>query len=360
MGKIDKKSFAEFVKEHRMAKGLSQEELATKLNVSRAVVSKWERGIRYPNYEILEDLSLELGVTIQELYDGSKNEKKSNFNIGVLLIPFVLVGAIVGIVMVLHNRPVKETKPMQTSEEATTEAPTSAEEWTTESQVQLFENIDDFVGEYVMTKEPYAVLYLRPKDAMGNYNFSIQRESTWSGSLGGTYSYDEQTEILSLTIDDNDIVHVVIDLKQEADGKLHFAIPISDDVKDKLSRMGIEEKAMEDITLRFNKAISGPADDTIYGVAILFETENGKYVYFPMYGLIEISNPDDFDYYDLLHDKKITTGDTVFICIPNPAENFTNAGDGNISKATFTYIGASDFAPPECDREAIIKQLSEQ
>ena len=43
----------ENIKAVRKTKGLSQEELAIKLNVVRQTVSKWERGLSVPDSEML-------------------------------------------------------------------------------------------------------------------------------------------------------------------------------------------------------------------------------------------------------------------------------------------------------------------
>ena len=47
----------ENIKAARQAKGLSQEELAIRLNVVRQTVSKWERGLSVPDSEMLLSLS---------------------------------------------------------------------------------------------------------------------------------------------------------------------------------------------------------------------------------------------------------------------------------------------------------------
>ena len=41
---------------------LSQEELAARIGVSRQAVSKWERGLGYPDVSLINDLSSILGV----------------------------------------------------------------------------------------------------------------------------------------------------------------------------------------------------------------------------------------------------------------------------------------------------------
>ncbi len=60
------------IKELRTEKGLTQKELAEKLNVSTAAVSKWENGKGFPDISILEPLSAELGISITELVKGEK------------------------------------------------------------------------------------------------------------------------------------------------------------------------------------------------------------------------------------------------------------------------------------------------
>lgn len=50
------------IKNLRKEKGLSQEELAIKLNVVRQTVSKWERGLSVPDSSMLISLAEELGT----------------------------------------------------------------------------------------------------------------------------------------------------------------------------------------------------------------------------------------------------------------------------------------------------------
>ena len=76
--------FNEKLQELRRSKGLTQEELAEKLYVSRTAVSKWESGRGYPNIESLKELSRFFSVSIDELLSGEKllfiaeKENKSN------------------------------------------------------------------------------------------------------------------------------------------------------------------------------------------------------------------------------------------------------------------------------------------
>ena len=64
--------FHEKIQELRKQKGLTQEELAESLFVSRTAVSKWEQGRGYPNIESLKAIAKFFGVTIDELLSGDE------------------------------------------------------------------------------------------------------------------------------------------------------------------------------------------------------------------------------------------------------------------------------------------------
>ena len=64
--------FHEKLQELRKQKGLTQEELAEVLFVSRTAVSKWESGRGYPNIESLKAISKFFRVTVDELLSGEE------------------------------------------------------------------------------------------------------------------------------------------------------------------------------------------------------------------------------------------------------------------------------------------------
>ena len=76
--------FGEKLQELRKSRGLTQEELAEILYVSRAAVSKWESGRGYPSIDSLKEISGYFSVTIDDLLSGEKllsiaeKENKSN------------------------------------------------------------------------------------------------------------------------------------------------------------------------------------------------------------------------------------------------------------------------------------------
>jgi transcriptional regulator with XRE-family HTH domain len=59
-----------FISELRKSKNMTQKELAEKLNVTDKAVSKWERGIGYPEITITPLLAEQLGVSVNELLLG--------------------------------------------------------------------------------------------------------------------------------------------------------------------------------------------------------------------------------------------------------------------------------------------------
>lgn len=64
--------FHEKLQELRKKKGLTQEELAQSLYVSRAAVSKWESGRGYPNIDSLKTVANFYAVSIDELLSGEE------------------------------------------------------------------------------------------------------------------------------------------------------------------------------------------------------------------------------------------------------------------------------------------------
>ena len=64
--------FHETLQELRKQKGLTQEELAEALFVSRTAVSKWESGRGYPNIDSLKAIAKFFSVTIDQLLSGDE------------------------------------------------------------------------------------------------------------------------------------------------------------------------------------------------------------------------------------------------------------------------------------------------
>ena len=60
----------------RKEKGLSQEDLGKKINVTRQTISNWELGGTFPNPEQLKLLSKEFQISIDDLLDNDYKKDK--------------------------------------------------------------------------------------------------------------------------------------------------------------------------------------------------------------------------------------------------------------------------------------------
>ena len=67
----DKKTFGSFIKAKRTEKNYSQKELAEMLFVTEGAVSKWERGVSYPDITLIADLCRALDISEHELITAS-------------------------------------------------------------------------------------------------------------------------------------------------------------------------------------------------------------------------------------------------------------------------------------------------
>ncbi len=71
----------ENIKKYRQQKGMSQEEVAARLNVVRQTISKWEKGYSVPDSAMLIKLAEVLDVSVAELLgdeSSSNNEMEKN------------------------------------------------------------------------------------------------------------------------------------------------------------------------------------------------------------------------------------------------------------------------------------------
>ena len=101
--------FHEKLQELRKSRGLTQEELAEALYVSRTAISKWESGRGYPSIDSLKEISSYFSVTIDDLLSGEKilsiaeRENKANMqNICGLLLGIIDICTFLLIVLPLY------------------------------------------------------------------------------------------------------------------------------------------------------------------------------------------------------------------------------------------------------------------
>ncbi|MDD6070905.1 MAG: helix-turn-helix transcriptional regulator [Clostridiales bacterium] len=77
---MDTKKFACFVAERRKELNMTQKELAAKIHVTDKAVSRWERGLGFPDINTIEDLANALNVSIVELMKSERPTENVSVN----------------------------------------------------------------------------------------------------------------------------------------------------------------------------------------------------------------------------------------------------------------------------------------
>ena len=77
-------TLGERIKNYRQMVGLSQEGLAEKINVSRQAITKWENDSGIPDIDNLISLSKVMGVSLDELVMGEKENDISDIKKGAI------------------------------------------------------------------------------------------------------------------------------------------------------------------------------------------------------------------------------------------------------------------------------------
>lgn len=72
---MDTKNMGAFICKLRKEKGMTQQQLADKLQVTDKAVSKWERGLACPDISILPQIAEILGVNVDDLLSNPTTDK---------------------------------------------------------------------------------------------------------------------------------------------------------------------------------------------------------------------------------------------------------------------------------------------
>ena len=74
---MDNKKFGQFILQLRKEKGWTQLELAEKLNITDKAVSKWERGVGFPDIKMIEPLAEIFNVSVLEIMRSERVSEQS-------------------------------------------------------------------------------------------------------------------------------------------------------------------------------------------------------------------------------------------------------------------------------------------
>ena len=73
---MDNIKFGKFIKELRQEQNMTQKELAEKINLTDKAISKWERGLSFPDITMLNTLSDVFQVSVLEILNGERGSNE--------------------------------------------------------------------------------------------------------------------------------------------------------------------------------------------------------------------------------------------------------------------------------------------
>ena len=101
---MSNKTMGETISLLRKEKGMTQSELAEKMNVTDKAVSKWERNLSCPDINSIPKLAEILGISVEELLKSQNNNSlEDNKTEEILNIALIGVGLAMGICVVVTS-----------------------------------------------------------------------------------------------------------------------------------------------------------------------------------------------------------------------------------------------------------------
>ena len=100
---IKMKSIGETIASLRKKKGMTQNELAEKMNVTDKAVSKWERDLSCPDINTISKLADILDVSVEELLKAKKKDNSNTKMKDLINLIFRAVALAMGIAVVILN-----------------------------------------------------------------------------------------------------------------------------------------------------------------------------------------------------------------------------------------------------------------
>ena len=96
---MNQKKVSKLIVYLRKKHGLTQQELADKLNITPKAISKWECGIGLPDITMLKEISKVFNITTDELLNGElKEQNQKHFPYSLIIIILIIILAIVMII----------------------------------------------------------------------------------------------------------------------------------------------------------------------------------------------------------------------------------------------------------------------
>lgn len=177
---MDRSKIGKFIASRRKEKNMTQKDLAEKLGISINAVSKWERGLSFPDVSLYRNLCCELDITIEELINGEfgnsekdktdaiikvvkskeKQRKKSNIITSIIIILSVLV--VISGIFISNNK----TKEMEKYYERNYQMSLLARNTSAILKYRNDGNYPDYYGGMYINDNAYNLVVLIVKDKL--------------------------------------------------------------------------------------------------------------------------------------------------------------------------------------------------
>ena len=99
---MSNKSIGEIISSLRKEKGMTQNDLAEKMNVTDKAVSKWERNLSCPDVNSIPKLAEILGVSVEELLNAQTKQDNGKVD-DIINIALIGVGLAMGICIIVTS-----------------------------------------------------------------------------------------------------------------------------------------------------------------------------------------------------------------------------------------------------------------
>lgn len=100
---MQEEKFGKLIKDIRKKYNLTQKDFADKYHVTYQAVSKWENGKNLPDISLMQKISKDYGVSIDDMIDGNYNSKKNNKKNLFLVIILIILVIILILCIILKN-----------------------------------------------------------------------------------------------------------------------------------------------------------------------------------------------------------------------------------------------------------------
>lgn len=211
-------NIAETIKQAREALGMTQEELAEKLEVSRQAVSKWELGVSAPTPENLRLLEEVLGVTFETEADAAapaEPQRRNPWKTAAVALGILMLAALLSIGVYIAalsgpDTPAARPEPIGPAEPAEPMEPAITGVWFfDEDGTPLEPDKGDGWKSFTVGQRVYLLVSFQQGTEIGVQGVSLFATPT------GTETYDQRKQLAIRAVYDRDFALFPLDFPEE-------------------------------------------------------------------------------------------------------------------------------------------------